>query len=239
MWLSGSRLRNRSGKNGPRVAAVLLHLVLDRHDVGEDVPVRDDDALGLGGRSRREDDLDDRVARRARTARSAAVVASPEPAAAAGAAIAFRPASRQTGTRVRDRPGRQFDLVADQHDAGPRRSRATLPGSRARPGSRSARRRRRGATVPQKATIHSGRFSPQTTTLSSCADAVRRQRSGKRLSGGRYLGIGPRIGHGTRRRVRETCRGAAEVGEEVEKGLARHRTLGGDGRVDETGLTRG
>ena len=45
MWLSGSRLTNRSGRNGQRVLPVLRHLALHRHDVGEHVAVADDDAL--------------------------------------------------------------------------------------------------------------------------------------------------------------------------------------------------
>ena len=47
----------------PRVLPVLRDLALDRDDVREDVAVRDDDALRLGGRAGREDDLGDVVAR--------------------------------------------------------------------------------------------------------------------------------------------------------------------------------
>ena len=56
MWLSGSRFRNRIGRNGT-VYSCIRHLALDRDDVGEDVLVGEDDALGLGGRAGREDDL--------------------------------------------------------------------------------------------------------------------------------------------------------------------------------------
>ncbi len=42
--------------------AVLQDLAFDRHDVRQHVAVGDDDALGLGGRARREDDLGDVVA---------------------------------------------------------------------------------------------------------------------------------------------------------------------------------
>ena len=40
-----------------RPLPVLRDLLLDGNDVGEDVPVGDDDALGIGGRAGREDDL--------------------------------------------------------------------------------------------------------------------------------------------------------------------------------------
>ncbi len=45
------------GRKRPRVLPVLHDLVLDRHDVGQDVAMRDDHAFRLGGGSRREDDL--------------------------------------------------------------------------------------------------------------------------------------------------------------------------------------
>ena len=41
----------------PAPPPVLQHFALDRHDVRQHVPVRDDNAFGLGGRPRREDDL--------------------------------------------------------------------------------------------------------------------------------------------------------------------------------------
>ena len=63
MWLSGSRFRNRSGKERLAPFPVLEDLVLDRDDVRQDVAVGDDDALGLGGRAGREDDLGDVVVR--------------------------------------------------------------------------------------------------------------------------------------------------------------------------------
>ena len=62
MWLSGSRFRKRIGRERPRVPAVLQNLALDRHDVGQQVAMRDHDALRLGRRARREDDLGDVVA---------------------------------------------------------------------------------------------------------------------------------------------------------------------------------
>jgi hypothetical protein len=40
-----------------RVLLVLRHLALNRHDVGEDVAVGDDDALGICRRARCKDDL--------------------------------------------------------------------------------------------------------------------------------------------------------------------------------------
>ena len=46
---------DRQKRPGP--LPVLRDLPLDRHDVGEDVPVGDDDALGVGGGAGREDDL--------------------------------------------------------------------------------------------------------------------------------------------------------------------------------------
>ena len=51
---------DRGKRRGP--LPVLQHLALDRDDVGEDVAVGDDDALRLGGRAGREDDLRDIVA---------------------------------------------------------------------------------------------------------------------------------------------------------------------------------
>src|SRR6185369_536376 len=47
----------------PRVLLVLLDLAIHGLDVREDVAMADDDAFGLGGRPRREDDLNDVVAR--------------------------------------------------------------------------------------------------------------------------------------------------------------------------------
>ena len=57
MWLSGSRLRKRSGKKRLAPFPILQDLAFDGDDVRQHVPVRDDDALGIGRRTRREDDL--------------------------------------------------------------------------------------------------------------------------------------------------------------------------------------
>src|SRR5438874_339908 len=46
-----------------RVLLVLLDLAINRLDVREHIPVPDDDALGLGGCARRENDLNDVVPR--------------------------------------------------------------------------------------------------------------------------------------------------------------------------------
>ena len=81
MWLSGSRLRKRSGRNGLRIFLVLGDLALDRHDVRQHVAVTDDHAFGFGGRARREDDLRDVVCvdlhRRHRRRRGPVDVAEP------------------------------------------------------------------------------------------------------------------------------------------------------------------
>jgi hypothetical protein len=66
---------------------------------------------------------------------------------------------------------------------------------------------------------------------------VRVERPGEGLSSGRYLEICPRADTKPVIVDEKRAAGAAEVGEEVEKGLARHRTLGCGGRLDETGLT--
>ena len=169
---------------------------------------------------------------------SDAVVAAPEPGRAEAGAAAVRPGEPPHGHGVRDRPGRQFDLVADEHDPGldDARDLAQEVGRGPvvdRHDDGAAQHRPPEGDNPLRAVL-----APD-HDLVVVADPVRRQCSGKRLSGGRHLGIGP--GSDTKPVVvdekRASC--AAEVGEEVEKGLARHRTLGGDGRVDETGLTRG
>ena len=170
---------------------------------------------------------------------SDAVVAAPEPGrAAARRGDALDARQPPHGHGVRDRPGRQVDLVADEHDPGldDARDLAQEVGRGPvvdRHDDGAAQHRPPEGDNPLRAVL-----APD-HDLVVVADAVCRQCSGKRLSGGRHLGIGP--GSDTKPVVvnekRASC--AAEVGEEVEKGLARHRTLGGDGRFDETGLTRG
>ena len=104
MWLSGSRFRKRSGKNGRAPLAVLQHLALDRHDVRQDVAVRDDDAFRLGGRARREDDLGDVVARDRR------------PAGGVAGRVQSSSCSFQTGAPATSRERR--DVLADQDQLG-------------------------------------------------------------------------------------------------------------------------
>ena len=57
MLAQGQQVEEAQGPEGTRVAAVPEHLALDRDDVGEHVPVGDDDALGLGRGAGREHDL--------------------------------------------------------------------------------------------------------------------------------------------------------------------------------------
>ena len=69
----------------PHVLEIFADLALDRHDVGQDVAMRDDDALRLGGRARGEQDFGDIVARDRRAR------------AGAGSPVHCNPASGQTG----------------------------------------------------------------------------------------------------------------------------------------------
>ena len=62
MWLSGSRFRKRSGRNGQAYFLYLSTSLRDRDGIREDVAVADHHALGLGRRARREDDLRDVIA---------------------------------------------------------------------------------------------------------------------------------------------------------------------------------
>ena len=125
----------------PAVAPVLQHLALDRDDVGQHVAVGDDDALGLGRRARREDDLGDVVARRAgREARCA-------DRASRGATGATR-RCRRRGRACPSASARRH-IVADQRDARARRCRRRAARTRATSGSRWGRRRRPRGRSPR------------------------------------------------------------------------------------------
>ncbi len=115
----------------PRVLAVLHHLAFDRDDVRQDVAMADHDALRLGGRARREDDLDDVVARDRRRPASGRRRASRDRRTATRArTIAHRPASWATSSPIRmrrastsartlqDEVGRRPVVDRDDDDAG-------------------------------------------------------------------------------------------------------------------------
>ena len=153
MWLSGSRFRNRSGKNGRPHFRYFSDLALDRHDVGQDVAVGDDDALGLGRRAGREDDLGDVVAPDGRPGAGRAVgplelVQGPDAARVrARRRLVHGGTSCPTSTSLRRRSGDAREeigrgAVVDRDDDAP------------------------SSRHPQNATIHSGRFSEKKTTLS-------------------------------------------------------------------------
>ena len=197
MWLSGSRFRNRSGKNGRAPLAVFQHLALDRNDVRQHVAVRDDDAFRLGGGARGEDDLGDVVARR-----WTAHGGRPSPS---------RPLDLvQLPDRRVDRRARTAAHPGRSARAWRRRSRRRARGNRATRGSRSGRRRCRASRQPQNATIHSGRFSLQKTTLSPLRDAERVQARREAARRARDLARRCSCGCGTRRRRRETRRARCE-----------------------------
>ena len=63
IWLNGSKFRNRSGKKGRAVFPVLHYFALDRNDVGQNVAMRDDDPLRVGGGAGREDNLGQVISR--------------------------------------------------------------------------------------------------------------------------------------------------------------------------------
>ena len=153
MWLSGSRFRNRSGKNGRAPLPVLEHLALDRDDVREHVAVRDDDALRLGGGAGGEDDLGDVVARDRRGGGCAAAAPRRSQSSSCsfqtGASTARRCASGGTSWPIersaapttirhdaREKIGRRAVVDRDDDDAAragsPRTRRSTRAGSRSR-----------------------------------------------------------------------------------------------------------
>ena len=75
------QVQEADGKKRPRVFAVFLDLAFHRNDVRENVAMRDDDALGLGGGAGGEDDFGDLVFvdgdwRRGGTARASLKLAS-------------------------------------------------------------------------------------------------------------------------------------------------------------------
>ena len=51
------QVEKSDGRERAGVAEVFLHLIFDRNNVGQNVPMRDDDALGLGGGAGGEDDF--------------------------------------------------------------------------------------------------------------------------------------------------------------------------------------
>ena len=136
-----------------------------------------------------------------------------------------------------DRAGRQVDLVPHQHhprldDAGDLAQEVGRGSIVDRDHDRAAQHRSPEADDPLRAVL-----APDHDLVVG-ADPVPRQGSGKRLSGRRDLAIGPGSDPEPVVVDEEGARQAAEIGEEIEQGLARHRTFGGGGRGDETGLAR-
>ena len=76
---------------------------------------------------------------------------------------------------------------------------------------------------PQKAAIHSGRFSPQNRTASPFSNARGMQAVGKASGGARCFAVGVRVGAITvvidEKRLVDICK----AGEEICEGLAGHR----------------
>ena len=161
---------------------VLQHLALDRDDVREDVAVRDDDALRLGGRARREDDLGDVVARDRDVGEQ-----PPARPLASRARAASRPARR----RARERR----HVLADQDQPAPRRSRRRARENRATRGSRSARRRRRGAGSPRtrRSTRAGSRSRRRPCRLCASPSACRRAAKPRAARADLGVGVTPRL----------------------------------------------
>ena len=151
MWLSGSRFRKRSGRNGPRVSRYLR------------ISRSTGTMLARMLRWRMTTPFGSAVAPDVKmiSATSSRVIwtCGTEPV---GAPVELAPAARSraanasAGGARRRRPARRLASTIAARRAQERRRRAVVD---------RARRRRREQAAPE-ATIHSGRFSPQTTTLS-------------------------------------------------------------------------
>ena len=220
-WLSGSRFRKRSGKNGRPQLRYFWISRFDGDDVGEDVPVGDDDALGLGRRPGGEDDLRDVVAADrhgcGRAARSCQSKSARRQIPTCGASSRF--ASGAITLPAQPAPRRRPARAARRRCPDPReRSRRTI-------GSRSAPRRRRRARIPRTPRSTPAGSRTRTARRRPCATPGLLQARGEaRCRGGNLrVAVPP---HSIPIVVdEELASGGGKVPEEIEQRLAGHAVI--------------
>ena len=212
MWLSGSRFRNRNGKNGFPHFRYFSDLAFDRDDVRQDVAVGDDDAFGFGGGAGREDDFGDVVARDGDVRRDV------RHAVAAPVEIVQLPDRRASIGRRRV----GGDVLSDQHQLRRDDAADAREEHRATRGSRSARRSTPRSRQPQNAIDPFGAVLAPEDDLVAFAKSERVEARRERARAARDVRVGVAPAPEPVVVDEEVASRFSEIGEKVNQRAADH-----------------